>query len=105
MEYERFKECTFKPVLNNQTDFEDRQQMYESNVNTQVKGMEQFLRKKQYEKKLKEEKKKREADVFDFAGKYDRKKSQRGKRTVPQPFNLSKAPNKFKEKYMRPELK
>lgn len=67
--------------------------------------MEQFLRKKQHEKKLKEEKKKREVDVFDFAGKYDRKKSQRSKRTVPKPFNLSKAPNKFKEKYLKPELK
>lgn len=43
--------------------------------------------------------------MFDYAGKYDKKKSSRGKRTVPKPFNLSKAPNKFKEKYLKPELK
>jgi hypothetical protein len=105
MEYERFKECTFKPQTNPTISQEERHSMYESSVNSQVKGMESFLRKKKYEKKLLEEKKQREREVFDFAGKYDKKKSSRGKRTVPQPFNLSKAPTKFKEKYLKPELK
>ena len=104
MEYDRFKECTFKPQINSISDFEERQKAYKGNLNEQVKGMDQFLKKKEYEKKLVQDKQVREQEVFDFASKYDRKKT-REKTTVPLPFKLSKAPNKFKEKYLKPELK
>ena len=36
-----------------------------------MKGMDAFIRKKEYERKLKIEKARREKEVFDYAEKYD----------------------------------
>jgi len=52
------------------------------------------MRKKEYEKKILKDKETREKEVFGFAEKYDKTKG-RQKKTIPEPFNLSRAPKKF----------
>lgn len=94
MEYEKFKECSFRPKTVTATTEEDRQKVYEGSVSEQVRGMEQFMRKKEYEKKILKDKETREKEVFGFAEKYDKTKG-RQKKTIPEPFNLSRAPKKF----------
>lgn len=65
-------------------------------MSEQVRGMESFMRKKEYEKKIQKDKELREKEVFGFAEKYDKTKS-RHKKTVPEPFNLSRPHPKFNE--------
>jgi len=96
MEYERLKECSFRPKTVTVTTEEERQKIYEASASEQVRGMESFLRKKEYEKKIQKDKELREKEVFGFAEKYDRTKS-RHKKTVPEPFNLSRPYQKFSE--------
>jgi hypothetical protein len=78
------KECTFKPKTNAGV----KEEELKPQLNQKVNGLEKFMQQKDRERKIKEEKKKREEEVFGIEKKYNSAKHEGF--TVPKPFALSK---------------
>lgn len=91
IEYEKLKDCSFRPWLNDSDAFETKCQKGE----VYVRGLSSYLSKQQHANKKKEEKEAREKEVFGMAAggqlpNYcNLKRDQRGcLYTKAQPFNL-----------------
>ena len=88
-DFNKNKECTFKPRI------EKQHQLKESTIIAGIIyiniGLDRHLELQERKKKLQEERRERESQIFDFSKKYD-KRLTTGKPhyTVPKPFELSK---------------
>lgn len=78
------KECTFKPKINKEVKEEELKPQLTAKVN----GLEKFMQMRDLHKKIQQDKKKREEEVFGIDKKYSAAKHEGF--TVPQPFALSK---------------
>jgi len=83
-EYEKLKECTFKPKVNK----EINEEVLKPKLAEAVPGLERFMQMRDLHKKKLQEKKQREEEVFGIEKRY--KASKHEGFTVPQPFHLSK---------------
>lgn len=82
-EYNEMKECTFKPKIKGEVG----EEILKPKLQARVAGLDKFMQMRDKHKKLLQEKKEREEEVFGIEKKYNAVKHEGF--TTPQPFKLS----------------
>ncbi len=82
-EYNEMRECTFKPKIKGEVG----EEILKPKLQARVAGLDKFMQMRDKHKKLLQEKKEREEEVFGIEKKYNAVKHEGF--TTPQPFKLS----------------
>jgi len=99
-EYNEMKECTFKPKIKGEVG----EEILKPKLQARVAGLDKFMQMRDRHKKLIQEKKEREEEVFGIEKKYSAVKHEGF--TTPQPFKLSQGNKKsIRDSKVAQELK
>jgi len=99
-EYNEMKECTFKPKIKGEVG----EEILKPKLQARVAGLDKFMQMRDKHKKLLQEKKEREEEVFGIEKKYNAVKHEGF--TTPQPFKLSQGNKKsIRDSKVAKELK